>query len=198
MTSTNHRNANHEIEPLFLERWSPRAFTAEEIGRDELLRLFEAARWAPSGYNAQPWRFIYARRGDTNWDRLLGLLIPFNASWAKQAAALVAVVSKPTLLPPGKEQEVANYSHSFDAGAAWALLALQASQLGWQAHGMSGFDHARAAAELGLPEGYRPEAIVAIGRPGDRSSLPEGLQARERPSQREPIESFVFEGVYAG
>lgn len=197
MTSANHRNADRDIEPLFLERWSPRAFTEEEIGREELFKLFEAARWAPSAHNAQPWRFIYARRGDANWERLLGLLNPFNASWAKQAAALVAVVSKPTLLPPGKDAEVANYSHSFDAGAAWALLALQASRLGWQAHGMSGFDHERAATELALPEGYRPEAIVAIGRPGDKSRLPEALRARETPSQREPIASRVFEGVFS-
>lgn len=198
MTSTNHRKADHEIDELFLARWSPRAFSADEISRDELFRLFEAARWAPSGYNAQPWRFIYARRGDAHWQRLLGLLNPFNASWAKDAAALVAVVSKPTLLPPGKTEEVANYSHSFDAGAAWASLALQASLLGWQAHGMAGFDHARAATELGLPEGYRPEAFVAIGKPGDKSQLPEGLQARETPSQRDPIQNLVFEGVFSG
>jgi nitroreductase len=198
MTSKNHRKADHEIDELFLARWSPRAFSADEISRDELFRLFEAARWAPSGYNAQPWRFIYARRGDAHWQRLLGLLIPFNASWAKDAAALVAVVSKPTLRPAGKTEDVANYSHSFDAGAAWALLALQASLLGWQAHGMSGFDHARAVTELGLPEGYRPEAFVAIGKPGDKSQLPEGLQARETPSQRDPIQNLVFEGVFSG
>lgn len=198
MTRTNHRKADHEIDGLFLARWSPRAFSADEISREELFRLFEAARWAPSGYNAQPWRFIYARRGDAHWQRLLGLLIPFNASWAKDAAALVAVVSKPTLRPAGKTEDVANYSHSFDAGAAWALLALQASLLGWQAHGMSGFDHARAGTELGLPEGYRPEALVAIGKPGDKSQLPEGLQARETPSQRDPIQNLVFEGVFSG
>ena len=198
MTSTEFRKADHEIDRIFLERWSPRAFTDEAIGRDELLRLFEAARWAPSAYNAQPWRFVYARRNDPHWQRFLDLLVPFNASWAKDAAALVAIVSKQTLRLPGKEEETANYSHSFDAGAAWASLALQASLLGWQAHGMAGFDHQRAVTELNIPHGYRPEAIIAIGRPGDKSRLPEPLQSRETPSQRNPLADVVVEGAFPG
>lgn len=198
MTSTEFRKADHEIDRIFLERWSPRAFTDEAIGRDELLRLFEAARWAPSAYNAQPWRFVYARRNDPHWQRFLDLLVPFNASWAKDAAALVAIVSKQTLRLPGKEEETANYSHSFDAGAAWASLALQASLLGWQAHGMAGFDHQRAVMELNIPHGYRPEAIIAIGRPGDKSRLPEPLQSRETPSQRNPLADVVVEGAFPG
>ncbi len=198
MSSTNHRQADHEIDPIFLKRWSPRAFSEESIAAEDLFRLFEAARWAPSSYNAQPWRFIYARRDDANWASLLSLLNPFNASWAKDAAALVVIVSKPTLRVPGKDEETPNYTHSFDAGAAWGSLALQASLLGWQAHGMAGFDHQRTIDELKLPQGYRPEAVVAIGRPGDKTRLPEGLQARETPSQRDPIANYVFEGAFPG
>ncbi|MDX3809961.1 nitroreductase family protein [Bosea thiooxidans] len=197
MTSTvNSRTADHAIDPLFLERWSPRAFTDEIISEAELKALFEAARWAPSSYNSQPWRFIYARRGTAHWQTLLGLLNEFNQSWAKNAAALVVIVSKETMAVPGKVEEVPSYSHSFDAGAAWANLALQAARLGWQAHGMVGFDRERALSELKVPAGYRVEAAVAIGKPGDKAQLSEALQARETPSQRNPISATAFEGAF--
>lgn len=197
MTSiANSRTADHAIDSLFLERWSPRAFTDEVISEAELKALFEAARWAPSSYNSQPWRFVYARRGTAHWQTLLGLLNAFNQSWAKNAAALVVVVSKETMAVPGKAEEVPSYSHSFDAGAAWANLALQAVRLGWQAHGMVGFDRARALTELKVPAGYRVEAAVAIGKPGDKAQLPEALQARETPSQRNPISATAFEGAF--
>jgi len=192
----NSRTADHAIDPVFLERWSPRAFTDEAIPEAALKALFEAARWAPSSYNSQPWRFIYARRGSAHWETLLGLLNAFNQSWAKHAAALVFVVSKETMALPGKDEEAPSYSHSFDAGAAWANLALQAVRLGWQAHGMVGFDHERAPQALKLPAGYRVEAAVAIGKPGDKERLPEALQAREIPSQRNPISATAFEGVF--
>lgn len=199
MTKTvNSRSAEHSIDPLFLERWSPRAFTDEVISEAEIKALFEAARWAPSSYNSQPWRFVYARRGTAHWQTLLGLLNEFNQSWAKNAAALVVIVSKETMAVPGKTEEVPSHSHSFDAGAAWANLALQAVRLGWQAHGMVGFDHQRALSELKVPAGYRVEAAVAIGKPGDKAQLPEGLQAREVPSQRNPISTTVFEGAFPG
>lgn len=197
MTKTaNSRTADYAIDPQFLERWSPRAFAADEISQDELNRLFEAARWAPSAYNSQPWRFIYARRGTQHWHKLLGLLSEFNASWARNAAALVFIVSKEAFAPPGKTEEIPSYSHSFDAGAAWSNLALQAVKLGWQAHGMTGFDHARAPVELKVPAGHRVEAVVAIGKPGDKEQLPEGLRARETPSQRNPIAASAFEGAF--
>ncbi|MFT4048147.1 MAG: nitroreductase family protein [Solimonas sp.] len=197
-TTANHRTADHPIDPVFLERWSPRAFTPDPITEDELLTLFEAARWAPSSYNSQPWRFVYARRGTAHWERLLGVLNEFNQSWAKHAAAIVVVASKKTMAVPGKTEEAPSHSHSFDAGAAWASLALQATQLGWQTHGMVGVDFARAAAELKIPDGYRLEAAIAIGRPGDKSQLPENLRARETPSARQPLSATVFEGVFGG
>lgn len=194
--TSNSRTADHTIDPVFLDRWSPRAFTDEIISEAELNSLFEAARWAPSSYNSQPWRFVYARRGTAHWSALLGLLNEFNASWAKNAAALVVIVSKETMAVPGQEKEVPSHSHSFDAGAAWANLALQATRLGWQAHGMVGFDHQRALSELKVPAGYRVEAAVAIGKPGDKAQLPEFLQARETPSPRNPISATAFEGSF--
>ncbi|GAC1484044.1 MAG: nitroreductase family protein [Acetobacteraceae bacterium] len=196
MTTVGNRTADHEIDPLFLERWSPRAFTGEPIAEAELMRIFEAARWAPSSYNSQPWRFVYARRDTPHWEPMLGLLNEFNRSWAKDAAAVVILASSSTMLPPGKDTPVPSYSHSFDAGSAWANMALQATKLGWYTHGMVGFDTGRAFAELGFAEGYRVEAAIAIGRKGDPAILPEGLRAREMPSGRNPMSASVFEGRF--
>jgi nitroreductase len=196
-TAANSRAAEHPIDKLFLERWSPRAFTDKVISEAELLTLLEAARWAPSSYNSQPWRFIYARRGTAAWPKLLGLLNEFNQSWAKNAAALVFIVSSKTMLPPGAPAPVPSRSHSFDAGAAWATLALQGAKLGWQAHGMIGVDFDRAAAELGVPDGFHVEIALAIGQPGDKSQLPEALQARETPSPRKPLKELAAEGRFA-
>jgi nitroreductase len=195
-TSANGRTADHAIDPIFLERWSPRAFTPEVISEADLQVLFEAARWAPSSSNSQPWRFVYARRGTSHWEKLLGLLNAFNLSWAQHAAALIVVVSKETMAVPGKDEEIPSYNHSFDTGAAWMSLALQATRLGWRAHGMAGFDRARAVTELNVPPGHRVEAAIAIGKPGDKAQLPEAMRARETPSQRHPITATTFEGAF--
>lgn len=194
--SANSRTADHEIDKVFLERWSPRAFTEEAIPEADLFSMFEAARWAPSSYNSQPWVFVYALRGTPAFDKLLGLLIEFNQSWAKRAGALVIMASNSLMLPPGAEKAVPSHSHSFDAGAAWGSFALQGAMLGWHAHGMVGFDIPRAFAELNFPEGYRVEAAAAVGRLGDKSILPEGLQKREMPSPRKPVTDFAFEGAF--
>ena len=196
--ATNNRSSEYAIDPLFLDRWSPRAFTTEDVSVETLHTLFEAAHWAPSSQNSQPWRFLYARRGDAHFQDFLNLLVPFNQGWAGKAAALVFVVSKRTSSPPGASAARPSYSHSFDAGAAWAFLALQATKLGWAAHGMTGFDHAGAPEALGLSDDYRVEAAVAIGRQGAASLLPEQLAARETPSGRVAVESLVFNGRFAG
>jgi nitroreductase len=198
MTQANSRTADYPIDPLFLERWSPRAFTDAPICERDLLTLLEAARWAPSSFNSQPWRFLYARRHTQHWPQFLGLLSAYNQSWARNAAALVILVSKTTLLPRGAEKEVPSYTHSLDAGAAWANLALQATRSGWAAHGMAGFDAPRTAIELGVPADWRVEAAIAIGRPGDKSILPESLRAREQPSDRLPLSQLAWEGRFQG
>ncbi|CAH1661283.1 hypothetical protein CHELA1G11_12409 [Hyphomicrobiales bacterium] len=150
MTHQAHRSPTHPIHQVFLDRWSPRAFTDAEIPLETLKVILEAARWAPSAFNAQPWRFLYARRGDANWETFLGSLNAFNRSWAAHAGALVFVVSRATMRPPGGEEDVPSYSHSFDAGAAWGFLALQATLLGWHSHAMTGFDHENAPNNLGV------------------------------------------------
>jgi len=192
----NGRIADHDIDPAFLHRWSPRAFTGEPIAQDVLMSLFEAARWAPSAFNLQPWRFVYARRGTEDFERLLSALIEYNQIWVRGASALAFVISDRFRRKEGAEPQPL-YSHSFDAGAAWAYLALQARHLGWAAHGMSGFDPARAYEVVGAPEAdYRVEAAIAIGRPADKETLPEPYRSREVPSGRAAAHTFVFEGRF--
>jgi nitroreductase len=196
MTKANSRSADHPIEAFFLERWSPRAFTGEAIRDADLATIFEAARWAPSSFNSQPWRILYAKRDTPDFAKFLGLLIEFNQSWAKNAAVLAVLLSKKSFLPPGKTESVLSHSHSLDAGAAWGYLALQASRSGYATHGMAGFDIPRAAEELNVPDDYRVEMAIALGRVGDKSILPEGLRAREEPNGRNPQADFVFEGAF--
>ena len=196
--TANGRTSDHDIDPIFLHRWSPRAFTAELMPDEILHSVFEAARWAPSAFNLQPWRFVYARRDTPDWERLLGVLIEYNQVWVRGASALAFVISDRFRRPVGGEPTPL-YSHSFDAGAAWACLALQAHHLGWAAHGMTGFDPAKAYEVLEVPEAdYRIEAAIALGRPADKSVLPEAYQARETPSGRDAMVGKLFEGRFGG
>lgn len=116
--SANPRIADYAINEQFINRWSPRAFTAEPISEETLLSFLEAARWAPSANNSQPWRFLYARRDTPNWERYLNLLVPANRSWAQQASALVVVISKTTYAAPGTTEEKPALWHTFDTGSA--------------------------------------------------------------------------------
>lgn len=194
--NTTHRHTDRPIEPLFLERWSPRAYDGTSVPQADLDTIFEAARWAPSAFNYQPWRFLYAHRDSADWQRFLSLLMPFNQGWVKNAGVIVFIVSDTLMAAPGSDDYKPSHSHSFDAGAAWALLALQSTRLGYHAHGMTGVDFDAARAELGVPDRYRIEAAAAIGRQGDKSVLPEALQAREEPSGRHPVEAFAFSGSF--
>jgi nitroreductase len=195
--SANPRVPDHAIDLQFIERWSPRAFSGESIPEQTLLSFFEAARWAPSAYNSQPWRFLYARRDTPNWERFLGLLNEFNRGWAQQASALVIVVSKTTFTVPGAAEETPALWHTFDTGSAWGYLALQASLSGWHTHGMAGFDQELTRQALKIPADYAVHAAVAIGKLGDKSTLVEYLQARETPSLRRPLAELVVEGEFS-
>jgi nitroreductase len=181
------RTADHDVLRLFTDRWSGRALSGAAVAPEELARLFEAARWAPSGGNGQPWRFVHARRGSPAFARILESLMPQNRVWAERAGALVAVVSA-VHLPDGRPRP----AHAFDAGAAWMSLALQGASMGLVVHAMGGFDRAAAAAAIELPEGWDLHVIVAVGRPGDVRDLPPALQAREAPSARKPVAEIAF------
>lgn len=188
------RHADPRVERLIVERWSPRAFDTSTIPDADLAVIFEAAGWAPSSSNNQPWKFLYAKREDADWARFLGLLIPFNQSWVKDASVLIFIVSDGMTGEGDKAN--ASYTHSFDAGAASALLALQASALGYHAHGMAGVDFDAARAELKVPERWRIEAAYAIGRQTTPDHLPEALRGREVPSGRKPVAEIAVHGDF--
>lgn len=190
------RRPDHAIDPLFHERWSPRAFDGSTIDEETLASLFEAARWAPSAYNVQPWRFLHARRDTPDWDVFLRGLIAFNRGWAKDASVLVYILSDTVMGAGGDKPPTPSHSHSFDAGAAWAQLALQAHRMGLATHGMTGLEFDTAREVLAVPERFRIEATIAIGRRGDPAILPEGLRARETPSDRRPIGAFSAAGAF--
>ena len=188
------RQPDHPVDPLFLERWSPRAFDGSDIPDEDLLTIFEAARWAPSAFNSQPWRFLYAKTGDPNWARFLSLLIPWNQGWAHSASVLIYILSDTLPFVDKAGEPATSHTHSFDSGAAWVCLALQATRMGYHAHGMSGVDFERARIELGVPERFRIEAAAVIGRIGDPAMLDEKLRAREVPSGRKSVAEFVHAG----
>lgn len=193
--ATEHRKADHPVEPLFLNRWSPRAFDGSEIPETDLKTILEAARWAPSAYNVQPWRFVYSLRGDDSWPEFPNLLDEFNRSWADKASALVIVLSD-TLMPEEFGGKASGFN-SFDTGAAWAHLALQASMMGYATHAMAGILPDRIRSALNIPDRFKIEIAIAIGRQADSAALPEALREREKPSPRRPLGETAFRGVFA-
>ena len=190
------RAAETPVSALFMTRWSARAMTGEPIPDEILFALFEAARFAPSSYNSQPWRFVYAKRGSEAFSRFVDFLIESNRSWASEASALVLITSKAAFTPAGGADEIVSGSASFDAGAAWASLAFQAALLGWTTRAMGGFDKERARIGTGAPDGLKLEAIIAIGKRGDASRLPPDRQALEKPNARKAIAEIVFADVF--
>ncbi len=188
------RKALYGVNKLFLNRWSPRALSGEKLSTNELMTLFEAARWAPSSYNNQPWRFIYAINGSVHWQAMFDLMVPFNQSWTKNAAALVLIISRKNFEYNDKPAR----THSFDTGAAWMSLALQGSMMGLVVHGMEGFDYDKARTTYNIPQDYDIEAMCAIGKLGRKQDLPLDLQQKEELTDRKPIADFVFEGIFKG
>jgi len=187
------RIADHPIEAVLLKRWSPRAMDGEPLPDEHLFSLFEAARWAPSTYNEQEWRFLYAKRDSEYWDTFFGLLMEANQVWCVNASALIVVLSKKTFTKNGKPNPV----HTLDAGAAMQNLLLQAAAMNLVGHGMAGFDRGKTRAQLGVPDDYEVEAMIAVGRPGDPDDLPEELQQREEPTGRKPIGEFIAAGPFS-
>jgi nitroreductase len=186
------RKANYPISDFILHRWSPRAMSGESLSDEELLPLFEAARWAPSSYNSQPWRFVYAKRETPHFARFMDLLIDFNKSWCQHAAALVIVISRKTF----EHNDKPSVTHSFDTGAAWENLAIEGRGRGLVVHGMSGFDFDKAAKTLALPDNYQVECMLAIGKPGPLDKLPKEIADKETPSDRKPLETIAMEGNF--
>ncbi len=177
------------VDDLIRRRWSPRTYADKEIPAAELKKLFEAARWAASSSNEQPWRFLVGRRGDETYQKIFNALVEFNQSWAKSAPVLVLSVAKNVFTNNGKP----NAYGMHDTGAASATLALQATAIGLHTHSMAGFDREQVRASFAIPSDYEIGAVTAIGYFGDPASLPEYLQKMEvSPRQRKPLEEFVF------
>jgi nitroreductase len=187
------RKPNYEIAPLLLDRWSPRSMTGEPLSDEELFPLFEAARWAPSSFNGQLWRFVVGRRQNSGeFAKFLDLLVPGNRVWAQNAAVLIVVMSRTRF----EYNDKPSITHAFDAGAAWENLAIEASRRGLVAHGMEGFDYARAKVELSIPDDFDVHAMIAIGRRASAENLPEKYRAMEHPNSRRPLHEIVFEGAF--
>ncbi len=183
------RKSQYEINPLILNRWSPRSMTGEGIIDDDLMCLFEAARWAPSSYNNQPWRFIYAKRDTKYWEVLFNLLVEANKAWAKNASVLVVVIARKNF----EFNEKPARTNQFDA--AWENLALEATIRGIATHGMQGFDYEKARKDLEFPENFDVLAMIAIGRKAGEHLSPQP-QEREYPSDRKPLKDIVMEGSF--
>jgi len=193
INALDYRKPDYPIEEIFVARWSPRAMDGKLLGDGEIRTLFEAARWAPSTYNEQEWRFLYARRDTPQWPMFFDLLVEGNQAWCKNAAMLVVIVAKKTFTLNGKPNPV----HLFDVGAAFENIALQATSMGLVVHGMQGFDFAKARTALKVPDDYAIAAMFAAGHPGKLETLPEPLREREKPSDRKPIAQIICEGQFA-
>ena len=182
------------VNELIQNRWSPRAFSDKHVPQEVLRSLFEAARWAPSSNNEQPWAFIVATKDDAeNFEKSLGALVEFNANWAKKAPVLVIAVAELAFA----KNNAPNRNAQYDVGAASLQLCLEATARGLVVHQMAGFDPETAKEAYDIPQGWEPIAAMAIGYPGDASSLPEPLQSREKaPRTRKRIREFVMSGQW--
>lgn len=185
------RHTDYPISEIIFERWSPRAFASTPIDEQKLKCVFEAARWAPSCFNEQPWKFIAANT-EADRARFLEILADSNRVWAKNAPVLIALISRTTFAYNGKP----NRWNGFDAGCAWGFLALEARRQGLYAHAMGGFDKAKAKAVLNVPEDYEVYAMIALGELGDTSVLPQELAERELPADRKDLEEVLHFGGF--
>ena len=176
--------------PILHQRWSPRSFADREVSPADLAKVFEAARWAASSFNEQPWRFLVGDHNSLTYKKIFDSLMPVNQAWAVHAPVLILGVTKTKFSHNDGPNRVALY----DLGAASSYLTLQAAALGLSTHQMAGFDVERARHEFSIPPDHEPVAIAALGYPGSVESLPHKLQQKElAPRQRKPLADFVYE-----
>ena len=181
------RKTEAQIDPMFVDRWSPRAFTGKTLTKEQICSLFEAARWAPSCYNEQPWRFFYASDGEKKKE-FLSALVERNRQWAIKAPVLIFLAAKRCFAGGNKENAWAG----FDAGAAWMSLAFQARKMGLYAHAMAAFDPEQAYKVLNLDrKEYLVLAAIAVGWKGEASELPEDFRSMEAPNERKPLAEII-------
>jgi len=188
------RQADHPIAPMFLDRWSPRAFSDAAISEAQMLSLLESARWAPSASNNQPWRLVWALRGEQAFASITDCLDEGNRAWAPRAAGVIVVAAKKVVERHGEKRP--NRTAEFDTGAAWLQLALQARQMGLFTHAMGGFSADALTRAVNLPEDHVLICVVVVGWPGRLEDLPEHQRPREMPSQRLPLSETTRHGQF--
>jgi nitroreductase len=176
--------------PTIHERWSPRSFAAREVSPETLKKVFEAARWAASSYNEQPWRFLVGRRGDSTWQEIFDALGDFNKKWAQTAPVLILGVARTRFSHNGTENRYAVY----DLGAASSYLTLEAAALGLRTHQMAGFDQEAARKALTIPGEYAIGAVIALGYQGEPAALGDAglIEHETAPRTRKPLDEIVF------
>ena len=183
-----------DIHPVIRQRWSPRSFDPNrKVGKEKIRRFIEAARWAPSSFNEQPWRFIVGQKGDTTWDKLLDTMVEFNQRWAQHADVLVLSLGKKTLTKNGKP----NGTYRYDVGGSMAYMTFQAVADGLSTHQMGGFSKEKAIEAFDISDDYEPLTIMAIGYQDDPEKLDDDMRKTELSTRtRMEAESLVLAGVY--
>ena len=186
-------NTNLPIHEIIKKRWSPRSFEEKQVNNNALQRIFEAARWAPSSYNEQPWRFIVGRKGDNTYSLIFETLAEFNQKWSKLAPVLVICIGKTTSTKGNKPNRVFQY----DLGQSVAYITFQATHEGLFVHQMGGFDAQKAQELFQIPDDYQAITVFALGYKGDASLLEEDFIEMEKSDRlRKPLEQIVFEGKF--
>lgn len=176
--------------PAIHQRWSARAFADRDVSAADLRRVFEAARWAASSNNEQPWRFVVGRRGTETHEKIFASLMGFNQSWAGKAPVLILGVAKTRF----SNNESPNGYAVYDLGAASSYLTLQATALGLTTHQMGGFDKEKARTMLGIPEEYAFGSVIALGYQGEPETLANEtlIQRETAPRERKGLDELVF------
>jgi nitroreductase len=182
----NLRKEEHPVSPVFLNRWSPRSYSDKAVSDEALYSILEAARWAPSAFNDQPWRFIIAKT-EKQLKIFHEFLHPFNRAWAESAPILLLIASSKTT-----DTGDLNSAHAFDTGTSWGYLAIQATILGLSTHAIGGFDKEKARRLLGISDEYELHVVVTVGYRGEKDTLVQSLQEREHPSIRRPLHESIL------
>ncbi len=181
------RQFKYDIMPEIKERWSMRAFSEEKISEDDIMAIIEAAKYAPSCFNEQPWRFIVAD-DDEKLEKMRGVLVESNQVWANAAPVLIAILSQKVFSYNGKD----NFWNMFDTGTAWGYLSLEAHRRGLATHAMGGFSRSKLREVFGVSDNHEIICVVALGKPGNKESLSEALQKREKPDIRKETSDFLL------
>ena len=189
----NPTNNEYPINKLVEQRWSPRAYSSKPIEKEKIKSILEAARWAPSAFNEQPWRFIVGRKGDSAYDSILGTLVDWNILWAGNAPVLILNLAKKTFSHNDKQ----NVTFKYDLGQAVGFMILECVNLGLYAHQMSGFDASKAAELFNIPDDYQAVSVTAIGYFGSVDELSEDMAGMEtKPRERKELKNMVFGGKF--